>query len=60
MSECDNQIQSFDVILKFTSQNYQQAKLKKGEIVKKLKDNQEKNATVTKRFEESIENVKFH
>ena len=52
-------MQSFDVILKQTSQFYQSAKVKKNELQKRLKDNSDKNGTTVKKFEESIEMVIF-
>lgn len=50
-------MQSFDVILKETSQCYQVVKLKKNDIQKRMKENQEKNNFTVKKFEESIEIV---
>jgi len=58
IKESENQLQTFDVLLKHASINYNPCKNKKNEVLKRFLTNYEKNNHTLKKFEESLENLK--
>ncbi|KAM3136644.1 hypothetical protein pb186bvf_011280 [Paramecium bursaria] len=56
--EIENQVQSFEVLLKMISLNYQNTKLRKNDVFKKCKESIDRNSQTVKKFDESLENLK--
>ncbi|CAD8109085.1 unnamed protein product [Paramecium primaurelia] len=56
--DLENQIQSFDIVLKMSRTTYKNSKAKKEELTKKQKESLERNLLTVKKFDDSLEQLK--